>query len=89
LATAAMHNPALAAALDELTLAQPRDMLRVVLDHAVARGEIPAGRDLTLVPNAALGLNILRVMTGRPIDRVFIRRVLEDVVVPLATAPAR
>jgi AcrR family transcriptional regulator len=89
LATAAMHNPALAAALDELTLAQPRDMLRVVLDHAVARGEIPAGRDLTLVPNAALGLNILRVMTGRPIDRVFVRRVLEDVVVPLATAPAR
>jgi AcrR family transcriptional regulator len=89
LATAAMHNPALAAALDELTLAQPRDMLRVVLDQAVARGEIPAGRDLTLVPNAALGLNILRVMTGRPIDRVFVRRVLEDVVVPLATAPAR
>jgi AcrR family transcriptional regulator len=89
LATAAMHNPALAAALDELTLAQPRDMLRIVLDQAVARGEIPAGRDLTLVPNAALGLNILRVMTGRPIDRVFVRRVLEDVVVPLATAPAR
>jgi AcrR family transcriptional regulator len=89
LATAAMHSPALAAALDELTLAQPRDMLRVVLDQAVARGEIPAGRDLTLVPNAALGLNILRVMTGRPIDRVFVRRVLEDVVVPLATAPAR
>lgn len=89
LATAAMHNPVLAAALDELALAQPRDMLRVVLDHAVARGEIPAGRDLSLVPNAALGLNILRVMTGRPIDRVFVRRVLEDVVVPLATAPAR
>jgi AcrR family transcriptional regulator len=89
LATAAMHNPVLAAALDELALAQPRDMLRVVLDHAVARGEIPAGRDLTLLPDAVLGLNILRVMTGRPIDRVFVRRVLEDVVVPLATAPAR
>lgn len=88
-ATAATHNPILAAALDELALSQPRDMLRVVLDHAVARGEIPAGRDLTLVPDAALGLNILRVMTGRPIDRVFVRRVLEDVILPLAAAPAR
>ncbi len=86
-ATAAMHNPVLAAALDELALAAPREMLRVVLDRAVARGEIPAGRDLSLVLDAALGLNILRVMTGRPIDRVFVRRVLEDVIIPLAAAP--
>jgi hypothetical protein len=26
-------------------------------------------------------------MTGRPIDRVFVRRVLEDVIIPLAAAP--
>jgi AcrR family transcriptional regulator len=87
-ATAAMHNPVLAAAMDDLVLSQPRQMLRAMLDHAVARGEIPAGRDLSLVPDVALGLNLLRVLTGRPVDRVFVRRVLEDVVLPLAAAPA-
>ncbi|MEB3032934.1 TetR/AcrR family transcriptional regulator [[Mycobacterium] nativiensis] len=87
-ATAAMHNPVLAAALDDLVLDPPRHVVRVLLDHALARGEIPAGRDLSLIPDVALGLNVLRVMTGRPVDRVFVRRVLEDVILPLAgTAP--
>jgi len=86
-ATAAMHNPVLAAALEDLVLSTPRQVVRAVLDHAVARGEIPAGRDLSLIPDVALGLNVLRVMTGRPIDRVYVRRVLEDVIVPLAAAP--
>jgi AcrR family transcriptional regulator len=86
-ATAATNDPVLAAALDELVLSQPRRMINVVLDNAVARGEIPAGRDLALIADAALGLNILRAITGRPIDRVFVRRVLEDVILPLATAP--
>jgi AcrR family transcriptional regulator len=86
-ATAATHDPVLAAALDELVLSQPRRMISVVLDNAVARGEIPAGRDLALIADAALGLNVLRAITGRPIDRVFVRRVLEDLILPLATAP--
>jgi AcrR family transcriptional regulator len=85
-ATAAMHHPVLAAALDDLVLSTPRRIIRAVLDHAVARGEIPAGRDLTLLPDALLGLNVLRVLTGRPIDRVYVRRVLEDLILPLATA---
>jgi AcrR family transcriptional regulator len=86
-ATAAMHNPVLAAALDDLVLSTPRHIIRAVLDYAVARGELPGGRDLSLIPDAVLGLNVLRVMTGRPIDRVFVRRVLEDVILPLAGAP--
>jgi AcrR family transcriptional regulator len=86
-ATASTNDPVLAAALDELVLSQPRRMINVILDNAVARGEIPAGRDLALIADAALGLNILRAITGRPIDRVFVRRVLEDVILPLATAP--
>ena len=86
-ATAAMNDPVLAAALDDLVLSTPRQITRSVLDHAVARGEIPPGRDLSLVPDVAIGLNVLRVITGRPIDRVWVRRVLEEVVLPLATAP--
>jgi AcrR family transcriptional regulator len=84
-ATAAMHHPVLAAALDELALSVPRQMMQVVLDQAVARGEIPSGRDLTLIPDAVMGLNVLRVMAGRPTDRVYVRRVLEQVVLPLVT----
>lgn len=86
-ATVAVREPELAAAIDELVLAQPRQMLRAVLDRAVRRGEISPDRDLTLVPDVVLGLNMLRVVTGRPIDRVFVRRVLEDIVLPLVTAP--
>jgi AcrR family transcriptional regulator len=82
---AAARDPVLAAALDELVLAQPRRMIGLVLENAVARGEIPAARDLALVADAALGLNVLRAITGRPIDRVFVRRVLQDVILPLAT----
>ena len=86
-ATAAMNDPVLAAALDDLVLSTPRQITRSVLDHAIARGEIPSGRDLSLVPDVAIGLNVLRVITGRPIDRVWVRRVLEEVILPLATAP--
>lgn len=84
-ATAAMHTPVLAAALDDLVLCVPRQLIKVVLDQAVARGEIPSGRDLTLIPDAILGLNVLRMMAGRPLDRVYARRALEQVVLPLAT----
>jgi AcrR family transcriptional regulator len=84
-ATAAMNHPLLAAALDDLVLSVPRRMINVVLDQAVARGEILAGRDLTLIPDALLGLNVLRVVAGRPIDRVYVRRALEQVLLPLTT----
>jgi len=87
-ATAAMRYPVLAAALDDLALATPRQIVKAVLDRAVARGEISAGRDLTLIPDALLGLNVLRLMTGRPIDRVYVRRALEGLLLPLATAEA-
>jgi AcrR family transcriptional regulator len=83
---AATRDPVLAAALDDLILAQPRQLMRTMLDRAVARGEIPADRDLSLVPDAVLGLNLLRLMTGRPVDRIFVRRVLEDIILPLATS---
>ena len=82
-ATAATRDPVLAAALDDMVMSQPRRMLGVVLDQAARRGEIPADRDLALVPDVVMGLNMLRLVTGRPIDRVFVRRVLDEVVAPL------
>ena len=86
-ATAAMHDRALADALDGYVLARPRQVLAAVLGRAVGRGEIPAGRDLALVPDVLLGLNALRLLTGQAIDRAFVRRVFDDVLLPLVTAP--
>jgi AcrR family transcriptional regulator len=88
LATAASRDPELRAALYGPVLEQPRRALRDVLDRAAARGEIPAGRDLSLVPDVVIALNVLRFLTGEPPDRGFIRRVFEEVLLPLVTAPA-
>jgi hypothetical protein len=38
------------------------------------------------MPDAFVGLSVLRVMTGRPVDRVFARRVLEGLLLPLMTS---
>jgi hypothetical protein len=31
---------------------------------------------------------VMRVITGRPVDRVYVRRMLEDVILPMAGGPA-
>ena len=87
LATAASRDQELSSALREHALARPRQGFREILDRAVARGEIPHARDLTLVPDVLFGLNALRFMTGQSIDRAYIRSVFEDVIIPLVTAP--
>lgn len=86
-ATAASRDPELAAALRDQAMAPPRQRFQQVLDRAVARGEIPRERDLSLVPDVLFGLNALRVMTGQPIDRAYLQRVFQDVIIPLVTAP--
>lgn len=85
-ATAATSDPALAAALHEFVLERAR-MVMVILGRAVDRGEIPRGRSLALVPDVLFGLNALRMMTGQPIDRAYIRQVFDDVILPLVTLP--
>jgi AcrR family transcriptional regulator len=87
LANAARHDPELGAAIRDHALARSRQGFRQVLDRAVARGEIPPERDLTLVPDVMFGLNALRLLTGQTIDRDHVRRVLQDIIVPLVTAP--
>jgi AcrR family transcriptional regulator len=84
LVTAASHDGELAAALNANVLEIPRRALRQILDRAMQRGEIPPDRDLSLVPDMIISLNLLRIITGQPVDRAFIRRVLTDLVLPLA-----
>ncbi len=86
LATAASHDSELRAGLFTTVLDRPRRAVQAVLDRAVERGEIPAGRDLGLVPDVLMGLNTFRALQGEVPDRDFLRRVLDTVIYPLVTA---
>jgi AcrR family transcriptional regulator len=86
LAGAASRDPELRAALSDNLLERPRRLLREVLDRALARGEIAAERQLELVPDIVLGLNMLRVLGGEIPDREYVSRVLKTIIYPLVTA---
>ena len=86
-ATAAARDPELKAAAKDQILELPRRLLRQVLERAVARGEIPAERELDLVPDILIGLNMLRILLGEIPDREFVRRVFEEIIHPLVTTP--
>lgn len=83
--TAASRDPELGAAVSEHVLERPRQGVRELLDRAVRRGEIPPDRDLDLLPDLLVGLSLTRLVTGRVPDREFVRRVFDQVVLPLAT----
>ena len=88
LATAVARDPELRAAFEDQILERPRRLLRQVLDQAVERGEISAERRLDLVPDILIALNTLRILIGEVPDREFIRRVFDEIIYPLVTAPA-
>jgi AcrR family transcriptional regulator len=87
LVTAASRDPELQATLSDAILERPRRALREALQRAVVRGEISPDRNLDLVPDVVIGLNTIQMMVGKFPDRVFIRRVFEEILYPLVTAP--
>jgi AcrR family transcriptional regulator len=87
LITAARRDPELGALLSSLIVERPRQALAEMLERAAARGETPAGRDLSLVPDLVIAMSSLRLLLGESPDRDFVRRIFEDVVYPLVTAP--
>lgn len=84
LVNAASHDQALQDAFSANVLGRPRRLIRQLLERAVSRGEIPAGRDLDLIADTLIGLNMLRMAEGKPIDREHVTHILRDVVYPLA-----
>jgi AcrR family transcriptional regulator len=87
-ATAAARDPELASALNASVMQRPRELLMIMVERAVTRGEIAKDRDLSLLPDIFVGLNVIRLMTGQPIDGAFVRRVFDQIVLPLATTPS-
>ena len=87
LVTAARRDPELGALLSSLIIERPRQAIAQMLERAVARGEISASRDLSLVPDLVIAMSSMRFLLGETPDRDFVRRVFDDLVYPLVTAP--
>ncbi|QBI55709.1 TetR/AcrR family transcriptional regulator [Streptomonospora litoralis] len=64
--------------------------LRRVFDRAAARGEIPADRDRELLASVFPALTLQELLvSGAAATPEFARRLMDEVVFPLATAPTR
>jgi len=87
LATAASRDPELREEFSNTLLERPRRAMRQILDRAVARGEIAPERDLDLVPDVVIGLNMLQVLLGGAPTPEFTARVFRTIIYPLVTAP--
>jgi AcrR family transcriptional regulator len=78
------HEPELAEAFRKSFLRSQRDVLRAVLDHAAARGEVaedaPKGMAVEL---AGAALTYRLMLTGEPLDAVFVNHLVDQVLVPL------
>lgn len=83
----ALRDQELRAAIATTTLESPRQMLRVIFQRAVRRGEIPAGCDLDLAGDAIIAFNVFRwLLLGEMPDRDWVHRVLIELVYPAVTA---
>src|SRR5262245_4444270 len=60
----ASRDPELSTALAHNVLEAPRRIFSTVLRRAVERGEVARDRDLELIPDIVVGLNLVRVVTG-------------------------
>jgi AcrR family transcriptional regulator len=89
LAAALVHDRELADAFREHFVGPRVARLQVLLDRAAARGEIapPRNGDLLCAVFPAFMLH-RTVFRGEPPDDDFVRRVVEEVLIPLATAGA-
>jgi AcrR family transcriptional regulator len=87
LAAPLVRDPELAAAFREHFVAPRVARLQVMLDRAVGRGEIAPHPDADLLCAVFPAFMLHRtVIEGEPPDPAFVRRIVEDVLIPLATA---
>jgi AcrR family transcriptional regulator len=78
----ATRDPELATTLDDLMLLRGGRQITIILDRAVARGEIAADRDWSLVADVLTAMSLLRVLNGQTVDAKFLRQVTETLVLP-------
>ena len=81
-AVEATRDPQLATAFDDLMLLRGRRIVSAILARAVARGEISADRDWSLVADVLTAMSLLRVLNGQTADADFMREVIDTLVLP-------
>ena len=89
LITALAHDPELRDVF-RVRIIEPRtQVIRTIFERAVARGEVSTERNLDLLVALFPALMIQQVLvTGELPDTDFASRVINDVILPLATAPS-
>lgn len=89
----AQNDPALAAAWREQVVEPLRAQHAIMVQHAIARGEIPAGTDLDVALDLLYGPAYHRLLHGhRPLTDAFAREVVDVIVAGLTArqpAPGR
>jgi AcrR family transcriptional regulator len=83
----ATRDPELATSLDDLTVFRGQRVFSTILAQAAARGEISADRDWSMVADVALAMGLLQVVRGQTVDAKFVRRVIDNIVLPAVQAP--
>jgi AcrR family transcriptional regulator len=88
LVTALARDPELRQIIREHLIGRGGIRLRQIFERAVARGEIPQGRNLELLASVFPALVIHRLLIfGELPDASFATQVINDLILPLATAP--
>ena len=84
LMTAMRHDQELAAVVREQVIDNKREVFGAAVARAVARGELPAGADHTLLAEISSAMLLSRqLVTGQPLDAAFAQELVDDVLLPL------
>ena len=84
LMTAMRHDRELAAVVREQVVDNKREVFGAAMARAVARGELPAGADHTLLAEISSAMLLSRqLVTGEPLDAAFAQELVDDVLLPL------
>ena len=84
LMTAMRHDQELAAVVREQVIDNKREVFGAAVARAVARGELPAGADHTLLAEISSAMLLSRqLVTGEPLDAAFAQELVDDVLLPL------
>lgn len=79
-------DPQVAAAFQRQFVEARTQLMRDLLDRAERRGEIPPGRDLDMIATIAPAMiSYQKVTSGKPLDPSYLERLVDSVIVPLAT----
>jgi AcrR family transcriptional regulator len=88
LSQAALSNPDLCRALEEQTSPSKARRPRIIVERAIARGEIPTAANHLLFNEIAPAIVIMRLINGQPIDDAYLTHLVDDILIPALSNPS-